>query len=74
VPPDFVRGQVEVTPGLGAYRPSSLIDFEAGRPVELEAIWGEPLRRARAAGVPAPRLERLHAKLSELVGAGGASS
>ena len=25
---------------MGAYRPSSLIDFLASRPVEVEAIWG----------------------------------
>jgi hypothetical protein len=39
------------------YQPSSLVDFLAGREVEVEAIWGEPLRRAQAAGVRMPRLE-----------------
>jgi len=41
------------------YKPSSLIDYEAGREVELEAIWEEPCRRARAAGHPMPRVEML---------------
>ena len=38
--------QMKRTQSLGAYKPSTLIDFEAGRPLEIEAIWGEPLRRA----------------------------
>jgi 2-dehydropantoate 2-reductase len=54
------------TESMGAYRPSSLIDYLAGRPLEIEAIWGEPLRRARAAGMEAPQLERLYCKLVEL--------
>jgi ketopantoate reductase len=54
------------TESMGAYRPSSLIDYLAGRPLEIEAIWGEPLRRARAAGIEAPRLEELYGKLVAL--------
>ena len=50
---------------MGAYKPSSLIDFLAGREVEVEAIWGEPARRARAAGVALPRLEALYAELKQ---------
>ncbi len=55
--------QIERSRGMGPYRPSSLIDWEAGRPVEVDAIWAEPLRRARAAGVETPRLEFLTAVL-----------
>ena len=62
----FILGQLEVTPRLGAYKPSSLIDWHAGRAVEVEAIWGEPLRRAQAAGAQTPRLAMLHALLQEL--------
>ncbi|WP_193214755.1 2-dehydropantoate 2-reductase [Luteolibacter marinus] len=50
---------VERTRPMGPYRPSSMIDFIEGREVEFEAIWGEPLRRAKAAGVAVPMLERL---------------
>ena len=57
--PGLVDQQIEVTKAMGPYRPSSLIDFLAGRPVELDAIWGEPLRRARAAGCAVPALARL---------------
>ena len=65
IPDNYVRRQFEVTPSMGPYRPSSLIDFLAGREVEVEAIWGEPLRRARAIGVEMPRLERLYGRLLE---------
>lgn len=60
---EFLRQQFEVTPPMGAYQPSSLVDFRAGREVEIEAIWGEPLRRARAAGVELPELARLYDEL-----------
>lgn len=66
IPDDFLRQQYDVTPPLGPYRPSSLVDFLAGRPLEIEAIWGEPLRRARAAGVEMPRLALLDALLRRI--------
>ena len=40
-----------------------MIDFLAGREVEVDAIWGEPLRRGEAAGVPMPELKKLHGEL-----------
>ena len=63
VPESFIQAQIDVTPGMGAYRPSSLVDFLAGREVEIEPIWGEPLRRAEAAGLSMPRLAALYADL-----------
>jgi 2-dehydropantoate 2-reductase len=60
--------QIRRTETMGAYKPSSLIDFENGRPLELEAIWGEPLRRATAAGARMPRLEELYSSLQALDG------
>lgn len=58
--------QIKRTAELGAYKPSTLIDYEAGRPLELEAIWGEPLRRTTAAGARMPQLQRLYEQLKEL--------
>jgi 2-dehydropantoate 2-reductase len=58
--------QVKRTELMGAYKPSTLVDFEAGRPLEIEAIWGEPLRRARAAGAFTPRLQQLYEKLKTI--------
>ncbi len=60
IPEAFLKRQMEVTAPMGAYKPSSLVDFLGGRGVEVEAIWGEPARRARAAGVVLPKLEELY--------------
>lgn len=60
---EFLQQQFDVTPPMDAYRPSSLVDFLAGREVEIEAIWGEPLRRAQAAGADVPELAKLYDEL-----------
>ncbi len=66
IPPEFLEEQLSRTAEMDAYRPSSLIDWQEGREVEVEAIWGEPLRRAQAAGAEVPRLEQLYRRLREL--------
>ncbi len=66
LPESLVGEQVTRTYAMQAYRPSSLIDWLDGRPVEVESIWGEPLRRARAVGVDTPRLEMLYQLLVPL--------
>jgi 2-dehydropantoate 2-reductase len=60
----FLQGQFDVTEKMGAYRPSSLIDYLDGRPVEVEAIWGEPLRRGQALGVSMPELTKLYDEIN----------
>ena len=57
---------IKRTETMGNYKPSTLIDYLAGRPLEIEGIWGEPLRRGRDAGVAAPRLEMLYRLLVSL--------
>lgn len=42
-------------------RPSMLQDWEAGRPLEIEVILGNPVRIARARGVELPRTQTLYA-------------
>lgn len=66
IPDSFADFQIERSYSVGAYRPSSLIDWELGRPVEVEAIWGEPLRRGLAAGAAMPRLDLLYRLLRRL--------
>jgi 2-dehydropantoate 2-reductase len=66
IPDEFLEKQFIVTPPMGLYQPSSLVDFLAGREVEVEPIWGEPLRRARSVGVAMPRLASLYARLTAL--------
>ena len=65
-PLSLIDQQIEHTRPMGPYKPSSLIDFLAGRAVEVESIWGEPLRRALAAGAAVPKLALLYALLVRL--------
>jgi 2-dehydropantoate 2-reductase len=64
-----IKRQFVVTVGMGPYRPSSLIDFVEGRDVEVEGIWGEPLRRGLAAGVQMPETEKLVAEIKARIAA-----
>jgi 2-dehydropantoate 2-reductase len=66
LPMDVVLEQIKRTETMGAYKPSTLLDLEAGRALEVEAIWGEPLRRAQAQGAVMPRLEQLYTHLKSL--------
>ncbi|MBL9171683.1 MAG: 2-dehydropantoate 2-reductase [Verrucomicrobiales bacterium] len=63
---DLEERHLASTRSMGPYRASTLVDFERGQPLELAALFLEPLRRARAAGVPVPRLEALCAVLRAL--------
>ncbi len=68
IPPDFASVQIKRTLEMGPYRPSTLLDFIAGRPLELEAIWGEAHRRAFNAGIDAGRMETLYYLLKGATG------
>lgn len=54
---------LELTRTMRSYATSMKLDAEAGRPLELDAIYAAPLDAARRAGSPAPRLETVHAQL-----------
>ena len=43
---------------MGPYKPSSLIDFLEGKTLEIESIWGEPLKRGKKMGLLMPELEK----------------
>ena len=62
----FADYQIERSYSMGPYKPSSMIDWEAGQPVEVEAIWGEPWRQGIQAGASLPRLEMLYRLLRRL--------
>ncbi len=74
IPLDFIDDNIRRSLPMGDYRPSSLLDFAAGRAVEVEAIWGEPYRRAVRAGADVPRLEMLYFLLKKLTRELGAES
>ena len=54
------------TAGATAHKPSMLQDYEIGRPMEVDAILTVPCAFARAAGVPAPTLEAVHALVARM--------
>jgi 2-dehydropantoate 2-reductase len=56
---DLIDVSIERTRPMGAYRTSSMIDFLAGREVEMMPIWHEPLRQAIGAGVAMPQTQKL---------------
>lgn len=58
--------QISRTREMGAYKASTLIDFERGQELELESLFLEPLRQARKAGVDCPRLSALCDVLKQL--------
>jgi 2-dehydropantoate 2-reductase len=64
--PSLADKQIERTRTMGAYKASTLIDFERGLPLELESLFLEPLRQAHSAGVPVPKLEALCRVLRDL--------
>ena len=67
IDPEFAEANINGTREMGPYEPSSLIDFKAGKPVEIEAIWGKPLSSSREAGIPTPELEKLYFEICEAI-------
>ncbi len=63
LPEDIVRRQMERTASMGAFIPSSAVDYNMNRPVEYDAIWGTTLEKAREAHAPVPHWERLCADI-----------
>jgi 2-dehydropantoate 2-reductase len=45
------------------YRTSMKIDYDESRPLEVEAIFGNPIRVAQKAGVKLPQIEVLYRML-----------
>ena len=69
LPPDLVDLNVNNTLSMGPYKSSMQVDRQQGRAMEVEAILGEPLRRARAGGAETPVLEALY-RAARVVDAG----
>ena len=66
LPGELVEKHIERTGKMGAYKPSTLIDFEHKQALEMDNLFLEPLRLAREAGVAVPGLAALCAVLSAL--------
>jgi 2-dehydropantoate 2-reductase len=66
LPDSLADKQIARTITMGAYKPSTVLDFENGLPLELNALFLEPLRQAQSSGVSTPRLANLCRVLGEL--------
>lgn len=60
VDPAFVALMLDYTDRMVAYKPSMMLDAEAGRAMEVESIFGNPVRAARQKGVEMTRVHMLY--------------
>ncbi|WP_300613940.1 2-dehydropantoate 2-reductase [Trebonia sp.] len=61
-----VERRFEGAAKVGGHKTSMLIDFEAGKPLESDALLKAPVELARLAGVPAPAIELVAALIDLL--------
>lgn len=66
VPEEAAERQITRTRDMGAYKASTLIDFERGQELELDSLFFEPLRQAQRAGLACPRLSALCEVLKQI--------
>ncbi|MDD1422172.1 putative 2-dehydropantoate 2-reductase [Dolichospermum sp. ST_sed1] len=66
IPESFIQTMLDYTVKMKPYRTSMKIDFDEKRPLELEAIFGNPLRKAELAGVNLPQICCLYQQLKFL--------
>ena len=62
--PAFVARMLEVTRGMGPYRPSMMVDRLEKHPLEIESIYRLPLLRASSRGIAMPKTTLLCAELA----------
>ena len=63
---EIVGKMLSNTEKMTPYRTSMKIDYDEHRPLEVEAIFGNPLRAVQRAGATSPLLEQLYAQLKFL--------
>ncbi len=63
IPDDFISQMLEYTQKMKPYRTSMKIDYDESRPLEVEAIFGNPIRVAQQAGIKLPQIEVVYRML-----------
>ena len=63
LPAGVVQENIEGTRRMSPYKSSMLVDFEAGRPMEVEAILGNGIRAAKRHNLAVPHMESLYGLL-----------
>ena len=66
LPPTLIDDLVAATARMAPYATSMKLDADAGRPMEVDVMLAEPLRRAARAGVAMPSVAVLHSQLAFL--------
>lgn len=59
----FAQKMMETTDAMVPYSPSMRLDYDFGRPMEIEYIYTRPIAEARRVGAAMPRLEMLEREL-----------
>ena len=59
----FADKQLAATDRMTPYKPSMKLDYDNGRPMEIDYLYSRPIAMAAAAGYAMPRLEMLEAQL-----------
>ena len=59
----FVEKMISMTDEMTPYSPSMKLDYDYHRQMEIEYLYSRPLKIAREAGMPMPKLEMLEAEL-----------
>ena len=66
IPDSFIQTMLDYTMKMKPYRTSMKIDYEEKRSLEVEAIFGNPLRKAQAVGVNLPLISCIYQQLKFL--------
>ncbi len=64
LPQRVIDENIEATRVMAPYKTSMLLDYESKRPMEVEAILGNVLRRAKMLGIDVPNIRMLYGLLS----------
>jgi 2-dehydropantoate 2-reductase len=62
----YIQQNIDHTEQMKPYRTSMKIDYDEGRPLELQAIFQQPIAAAQAKGVPVPHIQMLYQQLQFL--------
>jgi 2-dehydropantoate 2-reductase len=62
----FADTMLDATARMLPYQPSMKLDFDAGKPTELEYIFGNPVRLMKKSGIKAPLVETLYREIRYL--------
>jgi 2-dehydropantoate 2-reductase len=63
IAPEFVQDMLDKTVKMKPYLTSMKLDYDRRQPLEVEAIFGNPLKKAAKAGVRLPKIETLYQQL-----------